>query len=162
MDVISAREGLMNKEVTDIEIIKDTVWVGTRQGLCSFPLSLLNQKAKYTNYYLSINSIKINDSILRERNADDLNYKQNRIEFGYKAISFTESSTILYRYKLVGHEKNWNYTSSLSSIYTSLPPGNYTFVVQVKGTNAAWEMAQQQFSFVILPLSGKPGGLFCL
>lgn len=151
VDVISAREGLMNKEVTDIEIINDTVWVGTRQGLCSFPLAMLNQKAKYTNYYLTINLIKANDSILNEQKADDLNYKQNRIEFGFKAISFSESSTLLYRYKLVGHEKKWNYTSSLSSIYTSLPPGKYTFVVQVKGTNTLWELSQQQFSFTIHP-----------
>lgn len=149
--VISTHEGLINNEVTDIEIIRDTVWVGARGGLCCFPLAMLGEKPKPINYYLVINSIKANDSDVSFENANELNYKRNRIEFGFKAISFLESSPLVYRYKLVGLEKKWNYTQSLSSIYTSLPPGNYTFAVQVKGTNATWEMAQQQFAFVILP-----------
>ncbi|MDP1799871.1 MAG: two-component regulator propeller domain-containing protein [Bacteroidota bacterium] len=151
VDIISNRNGLISNEVTDIEIIKDTIWVGTREGLCSFTKNMLQNKKKNTEYYLEINQLKVNDQLLPKKNMLSLNYNENRIELGFKAISFLENTPIIYRYKLSGLETKWNYTTRLSSVYTSLPPGSYTFCVQAKGNNHLWESGQQQFSFVISP-----------
>lgn len=149
IDVISHHDGLISNEITDIEIVKDTVWVGTREGLCYFPKSLLNKKSMITNYFLQITQFKVNDQS-REQTAE-LGYNENRIEFGFKAISFFEFSPIQYRFKLQGLETEWNYTNTLTIRYTSLPPGSYTFMVQVKGNNTSWAQGQQQFSFIITP-----------
>lgn len=150
VDVISNHNGLISNEITDIEIVNDTVWVGTREGLCYFPKSMLDKTiTTTTNYFLKINQFKIND---QERElTSELNYNENRIEFGFKAVSFFEFSPMQYRFKLQGLETEWNYTTALSIRYTSLPPGNYTFMVQAKGKNASWAQGQQQFSFTISP-----------
>jgi hypothetical protein len=129
--------------------VKDTIWVGTREGLCYFPKSLLNKKSVITNYFLQITQFKVND--LERAQTSELSYNENRIEFGFKAISFFEFKPIEYRFKLQGLETEWNYTNTVSIRYTSLPPGSYTFMVQVKGNNASWSQGQQAFSFTITP-----------
>jgi ligand-binding sensor domain-containing protein len=148
---VTAGTGLISNEVTDLEINNDTAWVGTREGLCSFPLRMLHRKGGNTNYFLEINDLKVNDDLLAKRNVISLKYNENRIEFNYRAISFIPNSPVLYRYKLSGLEKNWNYTTRLSSLYTALSPGSYTFCLQAKGNNNLWETGEQQFSFTISP-----------
>lgn len=150
IDVISHHDGLISNEITDIEILNDTVWVGTREGLCYFPKSMLDKTTTTTtNYFLQINEFKVNDQS-REKTSE-LSYNENRIEFGFKAISFFEFKPMEYRFKLQGLETEWNYTTSLSIRYTSLPPGHYVFMVQAKGKNASWALGQQAFSFTISP-----------
>jgi hypothetical protein len=151
VDLVSVQTGLISNEITDVEIIRDTVWVGTRQGLCYFPKSLLNKKFKEINYYLRINELKVNDSVCLLPSSKALNYYENRIEFSFEAVSFSELSPFKYRYKLYGLETNWNYSESRSVVYPSLPAGTYTFLVQAKGGNASWENGEQKFSFTIHP-----------
>lgn len=151
IDVINNSDGLISNEVTDVEVIRDTAWVGTRQGLCSFPLKLLEKNRPDINYFLTINNFKVNDKTYLTGNGINLQYNQNRIEFGFDAVSFSTDKPITYRYQLIGHESNWNYTASRYTMYTSLPPGSYTFCVQAKINNSTWELGQQQFSFVIAP-----------
>jgi len=149
--VISVSNGLLSNEVTDVEIIRDTAWVGTRRGLCSYPLALLQKKKTNINYHLTLNYFQVNDSLFAQNGPRELKYNQNRIEFGFKALSFIEAEPIVYRYKLAGYEKEWQYTKALSSTYASLPPGNYNFIVQVRGANALWECMQQDLRFTIHP-----------
>jgi ligand-binding sensor domain-containing protein len=151
IDVISSSDGLISNEVTDVEVIRDTAWVGTRQGLCSFPLKILEKKRKEINYFLRISDFKVNDKSALSENGINLKYDQNRIEFNFGGVSFSSDKSITYRYQLIGHESNWNYTSSRSIMYTSLPPGSYTFCVQAKINNNTWELGQQRFNFVIAP-----------
>ncbi|MCD6066634.1 MAG: hypothetical protein K0S33_1460 [Bacteroidetes bacterium] len=155
--IISGSEGLISNEITDVEIISDTVWVGTRKGLCSFPLSMLLQKKESSAYYFSIDCFKVNDRACAEKMSGNLEYDQNRIEFCFKAISFHESSPILYRYRLQGLEEKWNYTSGLSITYPSLPPGNYTFIVEARGAHADWGSERREFEFRIAPPFWKTG-----
>jgi len=150
INIISSSDGLLSNEITDIEIINDTAWVGTRKGLCSFPMVSLKKKKKITDHYLAINRFKVNDKVC-DQTLSNLSYNQNRIEFEFKAISFLESTPILYRYILIGLENKWNYTNGLSTVYTSLPPGNYTFIVEAKGSNSFWESGHREFSFIISP-----------
>lgn len=151
VDIISSSEGLINNEITDVEVIRDTAWVGTRQGLCSFPIKLLEKEHTNINYFLTISDFKVNDKTHLGKQAANLKYDENRIEFDFGAVSFSSDEVITYRYQLLGHDKEWNYTNSRSTKYTSLPPGSYTFCVQAKVNNSTWEIGQQQFCFAIAP-----------
>jgi hypothetical protein len=154
--IISNHNGLISNEVSDLEIMNDTVWVGTRQGLCFFPLTILKRESVDRDYFLDINTFKVNDKIYRKSHFD-LSYFENRIEFGFKAVSFFEFSPILYRYKLNGLETKWNYSRALSIVYSSLPPGSYSFLLQARGDNHTWIKGEQVFSFIIHPPFWKTG-----
>ncbi|HYG53577.1 MAG TPA: LytTR family transcriptional regulator DNA-binding domain-containing protein, partial [Flavobacteriales bacterium] len=151
VDFISTKKGLISNEVTCLEIIGDTVWVGTRNGLCYFPKSIFHERVPERNYYLEISALRVNDKKRLFKKNFELGYKENRIEFNFKGKSFLEFAPLTYRYKLQGLETKWNYTKNLSTVYSSIPPGSYTFIVQVKGTNQFWESGEQTFSFTINP-----------
>jgi len=81
----------------------------------------------------------------------ELRYFENRIEFGFKGVTFFEYKPIIYRYRLMGLEKKWNYTKSLSVMYSTLPPGKYTFILQARANTQSWSRGQQAFTFTIRP-----------
>lgn len=152
IDKITAHNGLMSNEITDVEILRDTVWVGTRQGLCCFPKALLKKTKKpVVDYKLKFTGLRVNDEPAKYKLHEAWAYYQNRIEFGFKGVSFSENRPLVYRYYLKGLENKWNYTTSRSALYSSLPSGEYTFIVEVKGENADWKTMHKSFSFFISP-----------
>ena len=130
--------GLISNEVSDVVVLNDTVWVGTREGLCFFEKSKYDISNDSTSYFLTLNNLKINDKKHPISQSLELDYNSNRIEFSYSGKSFNEANRLLYRYKLKGLETNWTYTEKRKALYASLNPGKYTFIVQVKGKNKNW------------------------
>ena len=60
-----------------------------------------------------------------------LPYNQNHVNFRFKAIHFSYSNNIRYRWKLKGFDPNWIPASSNNmATYSNLPPGEYEFNVQ--------------------------------
>ncbi|TND08072.1 MAG: signal transduction histidine kinase LytS [Bacteroidetes bacterium] len=148
--VMSNQQGLISNEVTGITIHHDTAWVGTRQGICFFPAKIMEREPVTRNYYLSIQQVTINDREAGLADGESLSYNQNRVEFSFGAVSFT-GSPVVYRYMLEGLQNKWNYTSSREALYSSLPPGTYTFIIQVKGSNQYWDDQEKRIRFTILP-----------
>jgi ligand-binding sensor domain-containing protein len=148
---VSNVDGLINNEVMDVTICNGIVWVATRNGISYFSTSVLDNNKKVTNKFLTINSISINDEVIDMKELLDLSYRQNRIEINYQAISFKNNAELMYRYRIEGLDESWNYTSNLSVIYPSLPPGDYTFKLGVKGKGESWQESQLSFAINISP-----------
>lgn len=55
---------------------------------------------------------------------------ENYFHFTYNAANLSNFKSIRYRYKLLGYYDKWIETNEESATFPSLPPGNYTFVVQ--------------------------------
>ena len=145
---ITRAHGLIDNDVMDIEIIGNIVWVGTRQGLCSFPLSVLNKNIPNGFHHLRMLKMLINGNIIED--FLELDYTQNRIEFNFQGISFKAEGNLQYRYQLIGLEDKWNYSTDLFASYKSLPPGKYTFLVQA-GVSGDWSDEKLMKTFTIHP-----------
>jgi ligand-binding sensor domain-containing protein len=142
--VIDYSNFIPEKEISDIEILSDTLWVATNNGLYFSNLS----KEKfisptYINHHLQIEQTFINDKIINSSELTDLNYDKNRLTINYKAISFNQKHHILYRYKLAELETEWNYSEKQTITYASIPPGEYEFIIQIKEDNESWEDEQR-------------------
>ncbi len=148
---ISFSDGLISNEVTDIQIIEDTIWVGTREGLSFFTKKFLNSKRRHINRFLKSQGVLINDEYLSYDDSIHLRYDKNRLEFHFTGISFNESEKLTYRYKLIGLDKKWSYTTNQSIVYPSLPNGAYDFVVEIddENTNSGVEILHTHIN--ILP-----------
>ncbi|MEM7790325.1 MAG: ATP-binding protein [Verrucomicrobiota bacterium] len=74
-----------------------------------------------------------------------------QIRFAYTAPSFRSSDRITFRKRLKGFE-NWQLTSRREANYTNLPPGNYTFEVEVlpQGKQTE-EVAKASLGFTVRP-----------
>ncbi|NQY05261.1 MAG: LytTR family transcriptional regulator DNA-binding domain-containing protein [Flavobacteriaceae bacterium] len=142
LDGISSVDGLISDEVIDIEILNDSVWVGTRKGLSVFPKEILNQKNESGNdKFFKITSLKVNENTVR--NLKNLKYNQNRLKISYTGISFKNSGQLEYRHKLEGLEQNWNQTNNREILYSSVPPGEFKLIIQIREKNKKWLVNQQ-------------------
>lgn len=149
---ISTNDGLISNEITDIEIIDDTIWVGTREGLCYFSQSYFNAIAEERKKsFLSFHSIRVNDKYQELKSAYQLSYDENRLEIDFQSISFRNGDQLVYRYRLSGLEGNWNYTTQRKAIYSSVPPGKYRFEVQSMSIDGNWDTIPISIQLNILP-----------
>ncbi len=133
VQTITERDGLVDNDVSDVLVIDDTVWVGTRGGLSSFPLSAIHRKNKDEKYFLRLIDLTVNGA--KREDLSGLGYWENRIGIRFLAISFREQ--LEYRYRLEGLEHSWNVSDIRELTYESLPPGEYVFVLQT-GSKGVW------------------------
>jgi signal transduction histidine kinase/ligand-binding sensor domain-containing protein len=79
-------------------------------------------------------------------------YDQNFMQFHYGTLNPSGHDSVLYRYRLIGTDKDWNEITSATSTpnYINLGPGNYTFEVTSLRYDRSWSKAAK-FSFTINP-----------
>jgi signal transduction histidine kinase len=74
------------------------------------------------------------------------------IEIDYTALSFVMPQRVRFRYKLEGHDKEWQDGGTRrSAFYTDLPPGTYKFSVTACNNSGVWKSQGAEISFAILP-----------
>ncbi len=137
---INRAHGLTNNEVNQILTINNDVYVATNSGLTKFDQSAVIPNRVPTPLYTE--SIKVNEKVTPIKEDISLNYFENSIEFSYIAISYRAKGNIVYKYRLAGLEKEWQYTVSRKIRYPSLQPGNYTFMVSSQNEDGVWSDIQ--------------------
>jgi signal transduction histidine kinase/ligand-binding sensor domain-containing protein len=74
------------------------------------------------------------------------------IEIDYTALSFVMPQRVRFRYKLEGHDREWQDSGTRrSAFYTNLRPGIYKFRVIACNNSNVWNSQGAALSFVILP-----------
>lgn len=77
-------------------------------------------------------------------------FSQNNIKIDFTALSYTQSSKMVYRYMLEGFETKWNTWHNKRSVeYGNLSPGNYIFTLQVSNGDDIWLKHPLQLHLVI-------------
>jgi PAS domain S-box-containing protein len=86
-------------------------------------------------------------------NALTLSHKQNMFSLEFSALSYFNSATNRYRYKLDGLDHQWHEVGSNQRLvtYTTLPAGTYTFRVQGATSRGAWSEPGAELRLEILP-----------
>ncbi len=122
---LNTNDGLLSNEVNDIEIINDTVWVGTMQGLCSFPKNQLNPK-KIAVPDLILKDVMVNNISQTTFRKSNIAHNKNKIDIVLEGISYAHNDAIQYQYRL---NKNQFWTTTQNKIihFPSLSSGNYEF-----------------------------------
>ena len=94
----------------------------------------------------------LNQSIT-QTNSITLSHEQNIFSIEFSALSFFNTETNRYRYKLNGLDKNWHEVGSDQRIanYTTLPVGTYTFEVQGATSRGPWSEPGVRLRIDILP-----------
>jgi ligand-binding sensor domain-containing protein len=143
------KRGLLSNEIKDVEVIGDMVWVGTNEGLCYFPKSLLQEKSSHQSF-LEIKEISSNGSLLEKSEEIELEYRNNAIDFLVQEISYTNKDDITYQYRLKGVHDLWKTTNNRHIRFSPLPHGRYIFEVKSCINGNCLEKIERQ-EFVIEP-----------
>jgi ligand-binding sensor domain-containing protein/serine phosphatase RsbU (regulator of sigma subunit) len=81
-----------------------------------------------------------------------LPFTKNHITFDFRGISLTIPSKVQYRFKLEGIDGDWvPPTYKNEATYSSLPPGEYTFLLKASNEDGLWNKEPFQYTFTILP-----------
>lgn len=136
-------DGLPSKMSNTVAISNYQIIVGTDNGVAVFSKSLQKipqlldifiEKADYNHKSIT---------------SDENSYKytaENSLNFKMSTLDFSEGKKeLLYDYKLIPLQHEWNSTSSASLNFTDLPPGDYTLFVKTG-------KFQKEIAFSITPL----------
>ena len=107
-----------------------------------------------------ITDIRINNQEFEQNGQQPftLTHDQNAIGFDFSAMNFLNPAYTYYTYKLDGFDDKWvdaghNHQAS----YTNLPPGAYTFRVQVDNELSRHQISQLAVPFTIAPAFYQTG-----
>ncbi len=146
---ITAADGLVSNEVNQIYVKGGKVWVATNKGLTIFDQHQLAHNITPPPIYI----IRLNINGQRETVNDEyiLPYDQNNLNIDYLGLSYKNAGELQYRYKMVGIDTNWVYTTARSVQYPTLPSGTYKFMVSARNNDGYWSKAPETLSFIIRP-----------
>jgi len=136
--VFKKEDGLPDDYFSDYCITYDTathtLWTGSSTSLMAIqPEQLLAKSREFFPLY--VDELYVNNTrwLYAENNTIRLRSFQNNLQFHYTGVDLSKGKDIEYSYKLEGAEKEWNFTgSNQTASYTSLKPGNYTFMVRAR------------------------------
>ncbi len=123
------------------------VWIGTTHGLW--------RVAAYGEPFVSAPAPVITSVLSLTRNAllssPVLSASDNHLEFSFDAAWYTQHPALTFRYRLEGVDLDWKLTRDHHVHYSQLPPGHYTFRLQVSKCAAFDDSAEARWSFYIKP-----------
>ncbi|WP_143307508.1 sensor histidine kinase [Chitinophaga vietnamensis] len=115
-------DGLASGFINTIVIRKDTVFVGTLDGLTFFDKTRVHSTSICDLKILGISS---NGLPVGQEQLSALEYADNHIRFDFTAISFKSEGDISYYYRLLPKDPGWKMIHQNFLEFISLPPGSY-------------------------------------
>lgn len=132
---ITTSDGLTENQIRDVEVVNDTIYVATANGLCSISKNNFEAIFNKRKYFLRLKRIAVNNTILENPEKKRvLPYDKNQLDFWVESVAYGRKGQV-YRYKLKGLHQNWNYTNERKIAYEFIPPGDYELEVQVLEDN---------------------------
>lgn len=136
------------------------IWFGTTKGLYRYD----EAKEKVIRFppYVSLTNIQ-----LFSRDIDPLAFSdsvipfagipyrpvfrndQNSLTFTFRAVCLSAPEKIMFRYQLLGADKEPIETRQNTVTYNQLAPGHYTFIVYASDENGLWHENAYKYSFTI-------------
>lgn len=129
-DYYELSDGLISKEINDIEFVDSLVYLATNKGLMEFPQNLGSMNS--TIPPIKITDVELNGRSVEPGNNFVLDYSANRIKINFISVGFRSRGKLGYKYRLLGSDTTWTYLGNSSNevIYSLLPPGSFTFEVK--------------------------------
>lgn len=139
------------------------IFFGSYSGFTALTPTDVNEKPHtprvvLTNLQISDKSVTVGpDSPLKQSISITqdltLSHSQNILSFEFTALSYADPERTRYRYRLGSLEKDWHEVPSTEHFvrYSTLTPGNYTFVVQARTARESWTEKGAELHVRILP-----------
>ena len=148
-------------EATKCRLNNGEIVIGYSNGVIYFqPETIKPYKFKP---YLAISGFSVNNKELHQINKETprnpdllkevrLQHDQNFFRIQFSALDYLKNENIVYRYKLEGIDRQWNYIKGGQSInYTNLDRGSYTLLISSTNGHNLWVNNERKIKITILP-----------
>jgi hypothetical protein len=142
-------DGIVSKEINDIEYFNGTIILGTNKGLLKLP-SQITKNTVYPN--IEITSVSVNQLIVNTDNQLlDLKYNENNIDIDFNTACLRARGNFKYKYRLLGLDATWHYNSGINNHiqYASLPSGEFIFEIRAVNEDGLESLKTEQVKFII-------------
>lgn len=136
----------------------EILYFGGTQGIIQFrPQSIVVDDEPVPLMLESLKFYRGRDSERSEMSLTDrrrvvLSHKQRAFTISYSALTYFSSEKVMYAYRLVGLDKDWNHVGSLrSATYSNLRAGRYRFEVNACNTDGRWNEVPVSLDVVVRP-----------
>lgn len=147
VNTMNISNGLLSSEINQMVIDQGSLYLATNKGLSIVKISeAFNSTVSIPVY---IESFLINDIKSDYKEHSILSHDQNFIKISYKGVYAKAEGDIKYKYKLEGLDTAWTYTKNTFLQFTTLPPGNYKFIVYAINFDGKLSDHPAVISFVI-------------
>lgn len=127
-----------------------SLWFGTANGATK--VAALKAQDKLPPPLSTIDGLRVNMEKHALEDGLKLNHSERNIRFEFSSVSLTDPAAVMYRYKLVGLENDWQPPTIETSVnFPALPPGSYTFQVKAMNRSGVWSDIPAEYAFTILP-----------
>lgn len=122
------------------------IWIGTQQGLIRYtPL----REALRIHPSTQLLGVSANFQPIGLASGQVLPHHQNSLAFDYVGLWYTAPASVRYRYRLEGFDHDWIYSADRRAVYSSLPPGHYTFQLSATENDAFGPEPLLSYAFTI-------------
>jgi hypothetical protein len=147
IDRYAESDGLPSDEINRISMHDGYIWLATGSGLVSFSPDDINPHEMPP--LIKISNVQINGRDTAIMDAYVLDHDQNDIRISITGISFREGGNLEYRYFLSNYDDEMVETKNQWANFPNLPPGDYTFYVNVGNTHGVWNETPEIIRFYI-------------
>jgi ligand-binding sensor domain-containing protein len=134
---LTSNEGLISNDIASLYVNDSNAYIGTSSGLSIINLNKIKPNLTKPNIYIT--SIEVADSTYNWlANGLNIPWDTKYARISYEGLSYKNMGKALYRYRLLGLDSNWVYTSSTQCLYSVFKPGSFTFEVEVQNSNGIW------------------------
>jgi len=140
--------GLPDLEVQKITEYHGAMWCATKNDLFYFESGKLQPDVVPPLIY--IKSVKVNNRSMEFSGSPVLEHDQNNFNISFDGLTYKNTETKGYLYRLEGYNPEWMQTSSGQIQFTNLPAGEYTFMVCALNNNKVKSKTPATFHFIIL------------
>jgi len=81
----------------------------------------------------------------------ELSHDENNVTISFLGFWYQNPAGLGFQYRLDGYDLDWIYTKDRNAVYSSLPPGDYTFRVRVSDTDDFSRAADVSLGFTVHP-----------
>jgi hypothetical protein len=127
IDVYSSDDGLPSNEINEIVRTGNRIWAASNQGIVAFDVTKIFVNLSPPPVYIT--ALEINSQRRALKDTFRLRYLENYLKIDFTGLSYKRNSRLRYKYKLEGLDADWKFTQAGTIQYTTLPPGNYRFLV---------------------------------
>jgi signal transduction histidine kinase/DNA-binding response OmpR family regulator/streptogramin lyase len=139
------RDGMRNREANGgvqpagARGLDGRLWFPTQDGVVVVDPKTLQNRDSVAPPVIVEQVIAGDSTLLPARGAVTLSAAQRDVRIEFTALTFLEPRNVRFRYRLNGYDRDWvDAGNRRSAFYTQLPPGTYTFEVQVSTVRNAW------------------------
>ncbi|MDC8829879.1 diguanylate cyclase [Alteromonas gilva] len=128
-----------------------SIWFATSKGASRVDPGELERFAA-TRLPVVIEGVKVNGKAIPRAQAGRLSAGTNRVELQFAGLGFVMPQRIQYRTQLMGFDNEWiERGTNNTAEYTSLPPGDYRFLVTAAYPQGSWNEQYASYSFSVAP-----------